>query len=288
VKETWFYESLFPSVKLGLKVKKTLVSEKSRYQKIDILDTYEFGRILVLDGIVQTTEADEFIYHEMLTHLPMLSHPHPERVLIIGGGDGGILREVLKYPVKEVYLVEIDEKVIELSKTYLPAICGNSFNDRRANIIIDDGANFIKERKRKFDVVIIDSSDPIGPAKVLFSLNFYQDSFDVLSDSEGIFAQQTGSPFLQREELPHVYKTLNEVFPFVAGFLAAVPTYIGGLFSFVFASRAIDPLKVRLSEIEKRYRELKLETRYYNPEIHLASFVLPTYIEQAVESKRNG
>jgi len=287
VKEKWFYESLFASVKLGLKVRKTVVSEKSVYQKIDILDTYQFGRVLVLDGIVQTTERDEFIYHEMLSHLPLLSHPHPERVLIIGGGDGGILREVLKHPVKEVFLVEIDEKVIELSKTYLSAICRSSFDDRRAKIIIDDGGNFIKDYKGKFDVAIIDSSDPIGPAKVLFSPKFYRDSFNALSHSDGIFTQQTGSPFLQGKELPYAYKTLRKVFPFVVTFLAAVPTYVGGLFSFVFASKGIDPLKIHLSEIEKRYRKLKLETRYYNPEIHFASFALPTYIKGKVESKRN-
>jgi len=288
MKETWFYESLFPSVKLGLKVKETLVSKKSAYQKINILDTYEFGKVLVLDGIVQTTEADEFIYHEMLTHLPMLSHSHPKRVLIIGGGDGGVLREVLKHPVKEVFLVEIDEKVIELSKTYLSAICRNSFADRRANIIIDDGVNFIKECKGKFDVTIIDSSDPIGPSKVLFSSKFYRDAFNALSNGEGIFAQQTGSPFLQREELPYVYKRLKKIFPFVATFLTAVPTYVGGFFSFVFASKGIDPLNIHLAQLEKRYRKFKLKTRYYNPEIHLASFALPTHIKETVETKRNG
>jgi len=288
MKETWFYESLFPSVRLGLKVKETLVSNKSTYQKINILDTYEFGKVLVLDGVVQTTERDEFIYHELLTHLPMLSHPHPERVLIIGGGDGGILREVLKYPVKEVFLVEIDEKVIEFSKTYLSAICRNSFNDRRANIIIDDGVNFIKKGKRKFDVVIVDSSDPMGPAKVLFSSKFYRDAFNTLPRDDGIFAQQTGSSFLQREELPYVYRRLKKIFPFVGTFLTAVPTYVGGLFSFVFASKGIDPLKIHLWEIEKKYRKLKLKTRYYNPKIHLASFALPTYIREIAEAKRNG
>ncbi len=288
MREKWFHESLFSSVKLGIKVRQPIVSEKSRYQRIDILDTYKFGRVLVLDGVVQTTEGDEFIYHEMLAHLPLLSHPHPGRVLIIGGGDGGILREVLKHPVKEVFLVEIDEKVIELSKIYLPAICRSSFDDRRVKIIIDDGGNFIEDCKRKFDVAIIDSSDPIGPAKVLFSQKFYRDSFNVLSNSEGIFTQQTGSPFLQGEELPCAYKTLRKIFPFVVTFLAAVPTYIGGFFSFVFASRGIDPLKVRFSEIERRYRKLKLKTRYYNPEIHLASFALPAYIKEKVESERNG
>mgnify|MGYP001102310097 CR=1 FL=1 len=283
MKEVWFYESLFPLVRLGLKVKKTIVSENSRFQKIKILDTYEFGRVLVLDGVVQTTERDEFIYHEMLSHLPLLSHPHPERVLIIGGGDGGILREVLKHPVKKVFLVEIDKKVIALSKTYLPVICRNSFNDRRANIIIDDGANFIKEWKGKFDVVIIDSSDPIGPAKVLFSSKFYQRVSNALSNNNGIFAQQTGSSFLQREEFPYVYEKLKKVFPFVSIFLTAVPTYVGGFFSLMFASKGIDPLKIRLSEIERRYKNLKLKTRYYNPKIHHASFVLPTYIKETVE-----
>jgi spermidine synthase len=284
MKEMWFYESLFPSVRLGLKVKKTIVSQNSDFQKIEILDTYEFGRVLVLDGVVQTTEGDEFIYHELLSHLPLLSHPHPERVLIIGGGDGGILRETLKHPLKEVFLVEIDKKVIELSKTYLHNICRNSFSDRRAKIVIDDGANFIKKGKGKFDVVIIDSSDPIGPAKVLFSSKFYERVSSALSSNEGIFVQQTGSSFLQREEFPSVYKNLKKVFPFVTIFLAAVPTYVGGFFSFAFASNGIDPLKIPQREIERRFKKFKLKTKYYNPKIHHASFVLPTYIKERMET----
>jgi len=284
----WFYETLFPLARLGLKVKKTLVSNKSLYQEIRVLDTYEFGRALVLDGVVQTTEADEFIYHEMLTHLPLLSHPRPERVLIIGGGDGGILREVLKHPVKEVFLVEIDEKVIKYSKTYLGSICGNSFEDRRANIVIDDGANFIRKCEGNFDVAIIDSSDPAGPASVLFSSEFYRNAFNALTPGEGIFVQQTGSTFLQPKELPYVYKRLKKIFPFVAAFLAAVPTYIGGFFGLVLASKGINPLKVRLSEIEKKYKKFRLNTKYYTPQIHFSSFVLPTYIKDRLESRRNG
>jgi len=284
MKEVWFYESLFPLVRLGLKVKKTLVSKKSRYQEIKILDTYQFGRALVLDGIVQTTEEDEFIYHEMLSHLPMVSHPNPEEVLIIGGGDGGILREVLKHPVKEVFLVEIDKEVIEFSKTYLPGVSGNSFDDARTKIVIDDGANFVKERKRKFDVIIIDSSDPIGPAKVLFSSSFYQDAYDALSNGDAIFAQQTGSSFLQADESPNVYERLKKIFPFVTIFLTAVPTYVGGFFSLVLASKGISPIKIQLSKIEERYRKFNLKTRCYNPEIHLASFVLPSYIKGKMEA----
>jgi len=285
MREMWFYESLFPTVRLGLKVKETVISKRSPYQKIKILNTYRFGKVLVLDGVVQTTEADEFIYHEILSHLPLLSHPQPEKVLIIGGGDGGILREILKHPVKEVFLVEIDEKVIEFSKQYLSAICKNSFADKRTRVVIDDGATFIKKCKEKFDVIIVDSSDPAGPAKVLFSSEFYRDTYNALSDANGIFAQQTGSSFLQKEEFPSVYERLKKIFPYVATFLAAVPTYIGGFFSFVFASKGIDPLKAHLPELEKKYRAFKLKTKYYNPGIHHASFALPTFISEAVETK---
>src|SRR3989338_6157795 len=195
----WFSETLHPSVRQTLKIKEVLHSGKTPFQKIQIVDTEQFGKALILDGVVQTTEKDEFIYHEMTTHVPLFSHPNPKRVLVIGGGDGGIAREVLKHPVEEVYLVEIDEQVITLSQKYLCGICKGVFKDSRTRVRVEDGAKFITEQTIPFDVVIIDSTDPIGPAKVLFSKKFYQSIKRVLSPA-GILARQTGSTIFQPDE----------------------------------------------------------------------------------------
>jgi spermidine synthase len=285
MKSNWFYEDLYPDdVKLGLKVKRNLYSGRSKFQKIKFIDTYRFGKTLILDGVIQTTTVDEFIYHEMMTHVPMLSHPNPEDVLIIGGGDGGILREVLKYDIKSVTLVEIDEKVIQFSKKYLKEIEQNSFNDKRLNLVIDDGAKFIKGKKKAFDVVIIDSPDPIGPAEVLFSEEFYRDVSDSLKKG-GVVSRQSGSTFLQDDEVKDSYLKLKKVFKYTFIYTAAIPTYIGGLFSFIYASHKINPTKIPLRKLEERFKKVKGKTRYYNPEIHLASFKLPNYLKELVGEK---
>lgn len=279
MKNAWFYEKLYPDIKIGLKIKKKIYSNRNNLQKIDIIDTANMGRVLVLDGIIQTTERDEFIYHEMLTHLPLLSHPKPEKVLVIGGGDGGILREVLKHKIKEVVLVEIDKEVIATSRRYLKKIESDSFSDPRVKVIIDDGANYVKDRENEFDVIIIDSPDPIGPAEVLFKDEFYLDVKKALKE-DGIMVRQTGSTFLQNSELGDNYKRLSRIFKIIKIYLAAIPTYIGGFFSFVFASDGVDPEKLDYKNIEERYKKLKLKTKYYNPGIHFACFSLPNYVEE--------
>jgi spermidine synthase len=167
-KDFWIYENFPPDdpiVRTGLRAKRRLFSQRSPYQKIEVVDTYDYGRVLILDGIFQTSKEDEFIYHEMMAHLPLFYHASPQKVLIIGGGDGGVLREVLRHPIEKAYLVEIDKKVIEVAKKFLPFIPQRAFQDKRAEIIIGDGAKFVKEYRDFFDVVIIDSTDPIGPAK---------------------------------------------------------------------------------------------------------------------------
>lgn len=275
----WFYETLFPSVKLGLSVRRVLYTGRSSFQKIQVLQTEQFGRMLVLDGVIQTTEKDEWIYHEMLTHVSLLSHPDPKRVLIIGAGDGGILREVLKHPIQEAVLVEIDERIIELSKKYLSSICQRAFDDPRAKILIQDGAKFIQQENRSFDVAIVDSPDPIGPGKVLFSAKFYQGLAQLLGQN-GILVRQTGSTILQPHEWETNHKTVLEFFSNVSPFVAAIPTYIGGFFSLLFASNGVNPLSLDRTGVEERYHRLSLKTRYYNPDIHFASFSLPEYIRQ--------
>ncbi len=277
----WCFETLYPDIKLGLKGK-LVYKKKTPYQDLRIYQTQRFGKLLLLDGAIQTTEKDEFIYHEMLTHTAMFSHPQPKKVLIIGGGDGGVLREVLKHKVKKVYLVEIDKEVIEVAKKYLKSIPENSFEDPRVEVIIGDGALFVKNTEEKFDVVIIDSPDPVGPAKVLFSKKFYKDVFEVLEEN-GIMIRQTGSTILQEDELKDNVKILNKVFPYVWVHLIATPTYIGGFFSLTIASKKVDILDIDVEFLEKRFKILKNKTKYYNPYIHIASSILPEYVRRKVE-----
>jgi spermidine synthase len=279
----WFYETLYPDIKLGIRGK-LIYKKRTPYQDLRIYDTDYFGKILTLDGAVQTTEKDEFIYHEMLTHPLVLSHPKPEKVLVIGAGDGGVLREILKHDiVKQAYLVEIDNEVILLSQRLLPSISKGAFTkDKRVKIIIADGAKFIRQTKEKFDLVIVDSPDPIGVAKVLFSEKFYKNIFSILKD-KGMMIRQTGSTILQAQEIKQNYKIIKKVFPFVSVQLAAIPTYIGGFFSFIIASKKINPDNISYKQIRNKYKKLKLETKYYNPEIHFASKRLPNYIRRNIE-----
>lgn len=274
----WFQEKLFKNIRLNLTT--TLVYKtKTPYQNLAIYQTPDFGKMLVLDDTIQTTQYDEFIYHEMLTHPLLLTHPSPKNILIIGAGDGGILREVLKHSVKKVYLVEIDEKVIDISKKYLPSINKGAFNDRRVNICIDNGATFIEKFKEKCEIIIIDSSDPTGPAKVLFSNSFYKNVKSTLT-SDGIMIRQTGSTLLQPNEVVNTYHQLKKFFPFSFVQLMAIPTYIGGFFSAVIASKKINLEKVDERKITQRYKQSGINTRYYNPDIHYASMKLPNYIKR--------
>jgi len=283
--ERWFFESLYPDIKLGLKVNNILYQKQSRFQNIKIMETPRFGTVLVLDGAIQTTTGDEFIYHEMITHIPLFSHPNPQNVLIIGGGDGGVLREVLRHKtVEKVTLVEIDKQVIEYSQKYLRSISKDSFSSSRLELVIGDGAEFVKGKKAIYDVAIVDSPDPIGPAKVLFQKKFYTDIYNILK-SDGIMVRQSGSTFLQKEELKENYRLLSRIFPYTAVYTASIPTYIGGLFSFIFSSKKIAPSKLNIKNIRTRYQKAKIKTKYYNPEVHSACFQLPNYVKKFVQGR---
>ncbi len=277
----WLTETLYPDIRISLRGK-LVYQEKTPEQDMAIYRTERFGNTLVLDGAIQTTEKDEFIYHEMLTHPVMLIHPAPRKILIIGGGDGGALREVLKHPVDEVYLVEIDKYVIDFSKKHLKTICRNAFSNRRVKIVIDDGAKFVAKTGIKFDVVIIDSPDPIGPAKVLFSKRFYKNVYNVLG-KQGLMIRQSGSTFLQRNVLQSCYRMIKSVFPYTTVQLAAIPTYIGGFFSFVIGSKRISPQKININSITKKMDKYKIKTLYYTPEVHLGSISLPPYVRRLVQ-----
>lgn len=276
-KNTWVDELLFDDFRQRFKIKKELFNKKSPFQKIKIFDSYRFKKILTLDNIIQTTEADEFIYHEMMSHVPLFLHPNPQKVLIIGGGDGGVLREVLKHPIKKAVIVEIDGEVIKACEKIMPAISGGAFQDARAEIIVDDGIKFVRDHANEFDAIIVDSSDPIGPACGLFSHNFYSDVKKCLTKN-GVAIFQSGSAFMQPGESRDIFRVNKKIFPFVKLVLPAIPTYYGGFFALTLVSKAENPEKIKIDKISKRFNALKPKTKYYNPRIHFSSLVLPNFI----------
>lgn len=286
MKENWFFEKELPKTiqnyKIGWRLKKKIYSGKSKYQKIEILDTFGLGRILALDGIIQLSKKYEFIYHEMISNLALFSHPDPERILIIGGGDGGVLREVLKHPLKEIYFVELDPKVIEISKKYLQFMkLKSSLKDKRVKFFLEDGAKFVKKFKNFFDVVIADSTDPSGPSKILFSEKFYQAVFNALS-KEGIFITQSGNFINQFPEIKSIYKKLKSIFHFVRVHRVPIFDYQLTDFSFTMASKKTNLEKLNLKVIKNRFENLPASKnlKYYSPEIHLASAILPKFYQQ--------
>lgn len=254
--DDWFGEFQTQDVMLSMKYTKHIVHKKSKYQEIDLIENNTYGKILFIDKTFQLTEKDEFIYHEMLAHIPLFSIEKPETILIIGGGDGGLARECLKHNPNEIYLVEIDEEVVNISKEYLPKL-SSSFNDKRVKIMIEDGAEFVKNTDKKFDAVLIDSTDPVGPASILFEKEFYENVKKILKKN-GIVGTQSGSPFLYPEHLKKAYFNMKNVFKFVDVYTATVPTYPGAIWSFTFGSE---------EKIERK-REINVETRYYNKNIH--------------------
>ena len=262
------------------RINSVLYEDDSEFQHTRIVDSGRYGRMLLLDGIVQTTEKDEFIYHEMMVHVPMLSHPDPEKILIIGGGDGGILREVLRYKsVRMATMVEIDRGVIDLSKKYMPMINNGAFEDSRTNLVISDGAAFVKETAERYDVVIVDSCDPIGPATVLFSKAFYSDIRNLLTP-DGIMVCQTGSIHMQPDEQKETYGLLSGIYGVTMPYVFAVPTYIGGFFSAMFCSEKINPGEIDIRKLEEKAAVNNINTRYYNPGMHIGAFHVPGFLKE--------
>ena len=278
----WVVES-WENLETRYRIKSVLYEEKTDFQHMLLVDSYQFGKMLLLDGIVQTTEKDEFCYHEMMTHVPILSHPDPGSVLIIGGGDGGILREVLKHSgIAKATMVEIDPTVVEFSKKHLPAISNGAFEDPRTELVFADGAAFIKETHHKYDIAIVDSPDPIGPAQILFGKAFYSNMQHVLNPG-GIMVRQTGSLHLQEEEQKQAYHMLSDIFAHAAFYVYSVPTYVGGLFSSIFCSDGIDPETTRLDALNKKYSDSSLNTKYYNPGIHLGALHIPRFFKDKIK-----
>ena len=279
---TWFTETLHGSYGQGFEVRATLFHEKTEFQELAIYDTERLGRVLVLDGAIQTTEADEFYYHEMIAHPPILAHGEAGRVLIIGGGDGGALREVLRHPgVEQVTMVEIDPKVTELCRQYLPRLSAGAFDDPRVRVIFADGVRYVAETDERFDVMIVDSTDPIGPAVALFEDPFYRGCRRVLG-ARGILVRQAGVPFFQRDEYVTTYRKLAAAFRDVAFTMVSVPTYCGGAMALAWASDDAANRTRAVDDLAARYKAAGLATRYYTPWVQRASFALPAFMREAL------
>jgi spermidine synthase len=279
--DIWANEALYPDWGQRFRVSRELARVKSSFQDIAILETATHGRVMLLDGIVQITEADEFVYQEMLTHVPLLAHGAAENVLIIGAGDGGVLRRALQHRVlKRAVMVEIDGEVVRLSKEFLPAIGGEAWDDARAEVIIGDGIDYVRRAPDKaFDVIIVDSTDPVGVGEVLFTDEFYQNCARVLTP-HGLVVNQCGVPFMQSDELRETSARRARFFPHVTAYVAAVPTYVGGFMTLGWAAKDASLARPPVDEIRARARAAGIlgTTRYWTPEIHVSAFNLPPYI----------
>jgi spermidine synthase len=274
----WYKETLYSEVSQSFKVARVIHREKTDFQDLVIFENKLMGRILALDGVVQLTEGDEFFYHEMMGHVPVMAHGGAKRALIIGGGDGGLLREVLRHrSIERVVMVEIDPYVIELSKKFLRAVPGRAFEDPRAEIVIADGAKYVAETAERYDVIMIDSTDPVGPGEVLFTAAFYGNCKRCMKPG-GIMVTQNGVPFFQPDELANTWKRLGALFPDVSFYMVPVPTYYGSFMALAWASLEPKHRTTPLAELERRYAASGLKTRYYNPGIHQAAFQLPNYV----------
>ena len=274
--ELWFTEKQTENFGITAKIKRTLHTEQTEFQKLDMVETEEFGNMLILDGMVMTTQKDEFVYHEMVAHVPLFTHPSPENVLVVGGGDGGVIREVLKHPsVKQATLVEIDGKVIQYSKKYLPEIAGELDNPR-VEVKVDDGFLHIAQSEDEYDVIMVDSTEPVGPAVNLFTKGFYAGISKALKE-DGIFVAQTDNPWFTPELITNVFKDVSEIFPITRLYTANIPTYPSGLWTFTIGSKQHDPLEVS----EARFHDI--ETKYYTKELHKAAFALPKFVSDLIK-----
>ena len=279
--ELWFTERHTPSVEFSIKVERQLYSAQSEFQRIDVFYSKEFGRFLTLDGYMMLTEKDEFIYHEMITHVPMAVHPNVRDVLVIGAGDGGVVRELSQYPaIQNIDLVEIDELVVEVCRKYLPQTACR-LDDPRVHIFYEDGVKFIRSCEDKYDLIIVDSTDPFGPGEGLFTKEFYGSCFKALHD-DGVMVNQHESPFYTEDAaaMQRAHKRIVESFPIAKVYQAHIPTYPSGHWLFGFASKKYHPV----NDINASTWSLFLiETLYYNPKLHIGSFALPCYVEDLLK-----
>jgi spermidine synthase len=275
----WYDETFDDQTRLALRVKETLFSAESRYQKIEVIDTVGFGRVLIIDNMFMTSEYDEFLYHEMLAHPALTTAPSIERVLVVGGGDGGTVREVLRHSdVKECVMIEIDEMVVEASKQHLPGI-GTAWDDARLDVRFIDGIEYVKKTKDdKYDVILLDGTDPVGPGAMLFDESFYEGCKRMLA-SDGVMALQSESPLLMMDLFVEIQHKLRKLFSEVHPYLGPVPLYGTGTWSWTWCSDTGEPLR----PIPERQEEIIEGSKAYNQDLHQAIFALPNYVKRALK-----
>lgn len=282
--ERWVEETLHGGFRVRLKADRVLFDSDTEHQRLIVFDNAEFGRVMMLDGVVQLATKDDFIYHEMMAHVPLFAHGRAKRALIIGGGDGGVLREALRHPgLESVTLCEIDRSVIDLCREHFPDISAGAFDDPRTRIVIADGTKFVADADERFDLIMVDSTDPIGPGAVLFTKQFYADCCRALAPG-GVLVTQNGLPFLQGPELKQSVGYFRDLFADAFAYLATTPSYFGGTMAYGWATDDTDLRHLRQNAIEHRYAEAgAFRTNYWRPDVHVAAFALPNYVRELVE-----
>jgi spermidine synthase len=283
--ERWVEETLHRGFRVNLKADRVLFDSETEHQRLIIFENADFGRVMMLDSIVQLTTEDEFIYHGMMSHVPLFAHGRAKRALIVGGGDGGVLREALRHPeLEQITLCEIDRGVIDLCRNYFPEVSAGAYDDPRTRIVIADGTKFVAETGDRFDVIMIDSTDPVGPGAVLFTREFYAGCRRCLKPG-GLLVTQNGLPFLQAGELEQSVGYFRELFADAFAYLANTPTYFGGPRSYGWATDNKKLRKHKRKEIARRHEKAgTFPTRYWTPEVHVAAFALPPYVRELVDA----
>ena len=283
--ELWYTDNHTKDVHFTMKVENQIASVESEYQRIDILETVEFGKVLVLDGELMISQKDEFIYHEMITHVPMAVHPNVKNVLVIGAGDGGTIRELTKYDtIENIDMVEIDKMVVRMCREYFQETACK-LDDPRVNMYFEEGLRFVRMKKDEYDLIIVDCADPYGPAEGFFTREFYGNCFKALHD-DGILINQHESPYYSEHSrtVQKAHQHIQLVFPYSTVYQCHIPSYPSGHWLFGFASKKYDPIK---DLREDYWNSLNMKTRYYNTDLHKGSFYLPTYVKELLEIGKN-
>ena len=281
--DLWYTENHTEEARFSIKIDRQLISLQSDFQRIDIFESREFGRILTLDGYLMVTEKDEFIYHDMITHVPMAANPNIRKVLVIGAGDGGTVRELLRYKnIEHIDMVEIDEAVVKICKEYLPVTaCG--LTEERVHLFFEDGLKYVRRRENEYDLIIVDSTDPFGPGEGLFTKEFYGNCYRALKE-DGILVNQHESMYYSSyaASMKRAHQRIKDSFPIAKIYQAHIPTYPSGHWLFGFASKKYDPIKDLDAD---KWNALGLKTRYYNTDLHVGAFAIPNYVKEQLESE---
>ena len=280
--DLWYTEPHTKNVRFSIAIDRHLVTEQSYYQRIDVFQSVEFGKILTLDGYLMVTEKDEFIYHEMITHVAMATKLDAKNILVIGAGDGGTIRELTKYDtIENIDMVEIDERVVEICRQYLPQMA-SKLDDPRVHIYFEDGLRYVRKKQNEYDIIIVDSTDPFGPGEDLFTREFYGNCFKALKD-DGILINQHESPYYEEDAKAskRTHRLISSVFPVSKVYQFHIPTYPSGHWLFGYASKGIDPVKDCDAD---GWNALGLSTKYYNTELHKGAFALPNYVKELLDN----